>query len=610
MTNVPPGSAKHAVLCATLTLHVALLAWSSWYHSPVGDEVGHLTAGLSHWRFQNYELFAVNPPLIRLVATTPLLFGRFEEHWDGYTSEIRLRPEFSVGRRFVKENDSKFRFVFTVARWACIPFSVLAALVCYRWATRLYGARSGFCALAMYCGAPTILGHASLITPDAGSACLGLLACYMFWDWTQSPTLPRAIAVGAVLGCAVSAKFTLLLLYVVITGAAVLYICRRRATGDARRECATVAMHVMLMYAISLYVVNMLFFYEGSFTRLRDFQFSSQALAGERPVGVHYGNRFIDTPIGTLPVPLPKYYLLGIDQVKYEYELTYWSYLRGDHRRGGWWYYYIYAACVKMPVGFIVLIACGVTKAIGLLARSSRTHSQFLVLAPPLAIFSVVSSQTGFNHHFRYVLPALPFLFIAASSVFCGAYSRWRVAAVLYRVCLVCGLIGSLAQYPHSLSFFNLFVGSENGWRHLDFSNLDWGQDIFALKDWVDARTSQVALAGKVSGMLPPESFGLALAEPKVVYHDTHANGTAFWPEGWYVFSYQELLKHNSPYACFLDMRPFCRINYSVAIYRLTRPCRATQRTHLGTGRENGVTERTEAGNRYDTRHGDVWGAR
>ena len=49
-----------------------------------------------------------------------------------------------------------------------------------------------------------------------------------------------------------------------------------------------------------------------------------------------------------------------------------------------------------------------------------------LIVTPPLLIFGLVSSQTGFNHHMRYVLPAYPFLFIiAARTVTLGKFWKW-----------------------------------------------------------------------------------------------------------------------------------------------------------------------------------------
>jgi hypothetical protein len=39
---------------------------------------------------------------------------------------------------------------------------------------------------------------------------------------------------------------------------------------------------------------------------------------------------------------------------------------------------------------------------------------------------------------------------------------------------------------PHYLSFFNVLAGGpNNGWRYLTDSNIDWGQDLPALRDLI-----------------------------------------------------------------------------------------------------------------------------
>lgn len=45
-----------------LLTHGALLAFGAWTHSPTWDEIGHLAAGISHWRLGGFDLYRVNPP--------------------------------------------------------------------------------------------------------------------------------------------------------------------------------------------------------------------------------------------------------------------------------------------------------------------------------------------------------------------------------------------------------------------------------------------------------------------------------------------------------------------------------------------------------------------
>ncbi len=77
-------------------------------------------------------------------------------------------------------------------------------------------------------------------------------------------------------------------------------------------------------------------------------------------------------------------------------------------------------------------------------------------------IFIVVSSQTGFNHHMRYVLPAFPVLCIWCSRLFAVPSPRPAALRWLQRISvmsLAASLSSVLFVYPHTLSYFNEAVG-------------------------------------------------------------------------------------------------------------------------------------------------------
>ena len=196
-----------------LVIHSGLLAYSAYVHSPTLNEPGHLVAGLSHWKFGRFELYRVNPPLVRMVAALPVMAVGYIEDWSGFFDDPGARPVFNMGEDFIAANAERSYFLFMIARWACIPFSWIGAIVCYLWARDLYGRPAGIMACMLWCFSPNILGHASLITADAGSTALGIAACYTFWCWLKKPTWTQAALTGAILGLAELAKTTLILFY-------------------------------------------------------------------------------------------------------------------------------------------------------------------------------------------------------------------------------------------------------------------------------------------------------------------------------------------------------------------------------------------------------------
>ena len=167
---------------------------------------------------------------------------------------------------------------------------------------------------------------------------------------------------------------------------------------------------------------------------------SSAALCRGKPTAARTGlggNRFQGGWLEGVPIPLPRDYLRGIDLQKTDFERGLPSYLMGEWRDRGWWYFYAVCAAIKVPLGtwLLGLVALGV-RIHGLAAVTFRRRlsdnntrsaspapnwigwrDELVLLLPAVILVAFVSSQTGFSHHFRYVLPAFPFLFIWVSSV-------------------------------------------------------------------------------------------------------------------------------------------------------------------------------------------------
>jgi len=86
-------------------------------------------------------------------------------------------------------------------------------------------------------------------------------------------------------------------------------------------------------------------------------------------------------------------------------------------------------------------------------------RNEMVLLGPPVAVFLLVSFQTGMNHHARYVLPAFPFLFIFASKVAKPGGGQGKLLCCITGVALAASIASSMSVYPHSLSYFNELVG-------------------------------------------------------------------------------------------------------------------------------------------------------
>ncbi|HVA49379.1 MAG TPA: glycosyltransferase family 39 protein [Pirellulales bacterium] len=645
-----------------------------------------MAAGLSHWHFGRFDLYRVNPPLVRLVATRPVALMRPRSDWSAYSLSPGARGEFQCGERFISANGVRSFWLFTIARWACIPFSVLGGCLCYRWARELYSPVGGLLALALWCFCPNVLAHAQMITPDVGATSMGVLCWYLFWKWLRAPSWPRAVTTGIALGAAELAKSTFLILYALFPLAWLFWRVARasKSVGQAfqldsvsaalekrqidKRDLAEVtsegrragkaglrqAAQLVLMAALGLYVLNLGYVFEGSLQPLGDYDFLSTSLGGAPDLaGRNSGrrNRFARTALAGLRVPLPANYVRGIDQQKSDFERGYPSYLRGEWRHGGWWYYYLYGLAIKVPLGtwllFLIAASMGITLRVMRTANISPSETstiggatgrdEFVLLLPAAVILVLVSSQTGFNHHLRYVLPIFPFVFIwigRLGRLFADATERHRVRSlpesaerhggrvsperhrvrplqkVAAGLALAWSIGSSLWYYPHSLSYFNELVGGPQGgrWHMLD-SNLDWGQDLLYLKTWLGERTEARPLGLAYFGYFDPRAAGIEFSlPPHGPVHPENEGGEPREPSptsraengplpGWYAVSVMMLHGYkyhipdgqgdksymDRPYLTYFQhFEPVARAGYSIYIYHLELPEVNRVRRRLG----------------------------
>jgi hypothetical protein len=516
--NIMPASRRAALgltVAVLIGVHSSLLAWSAWQHSPVSGEIGHLPAGLSHLYMQGFDLFRVNPPLVRTVAALPVAFASPRTDWKEYSSDPLSRCELDVGLAFVQANGPRSLWLFTLGRWACIPISLMGALVCFHWARELYGAAAGLLALALWCFCPNILAHASLITPDAGAAAFSVTACYVFWRWLKKPIWFESVTSGFILGLAELTKTTLVVFYLLWPVLWIVYRWPERRNMPRSRWLRETGM-LLLALAVGIYVINLGYVFEGSFQRLGDYRFQSRALAGVdlRPKGG--ANRFADSWLAAVPIPLPRNYVQGIDAQKADFEHNGLpSYLRGQWSKTGWWGYFLYALAIKVPLGSWGLI---ILTAAVCLRRKGYLHfyrDELVLLLPTAVILVLVSSQSGFSRHLRYALPVFPFVFVWISKVAQAAYLGHRAVAFLAGALLIWSVVTSMWIYPHSLAYFNELVGGPaHGHEHLLGSNLSWGQDLRFLKRWYDEHPEARPFHLASSSPLDPHLVGIEFRLP------------------------------------------------------------------------------------------------
>jgi hypothetical protein len=597
------------LILALLGLHAGLLLDGARQNFVCIDEVGHIPAGLAHWRSGTFRYYRVNPPLPRMLAALPLLAAGLQMPDSEPLDAPGERPEWEAGRAFSVANGPRYLDLVRLARLPGILWSVLGGCLVYRWSQELYGGWAGLLALALWCFEPTAMAFGQVVVPDGPAAVAGLAAAYCFWRYLRRPAWGRACWAGVFLGVAQLTKGTFLILYAVWPALWILDSCLRRRLEPpepvARGRRWAQGSAILLL---SVLVLNLGYGFRGTCRPLGEFAFVSRALAGPPPDGAgtyEYGssdNRFRESWLAGVPVPVPTDFVLGIDLQRRDFEAGFRSYLGGEIRHRGWWYYYLYALAVKVPVGTAVLVLWGLFGAFRGLG-GARLVDEAALWLPAFILLAFVSSQTGFNHHLRYVLPAFPLAFVSAGKL-AGYWARrrWRLGLVV-GLLLGWGIIASIRIHPHSMSYFNEIAGGpDNGHNHLLDSNIDWGQDLLFLKRWLDrhpeARPLGLAYYHYVDPRLVGIDFTLPPPGPTDLFPDDPAYRWSLGPHpGYFAVSVNLVRGLNcftpdgrgglrpvraGAYEYFQHFQPIGKAGYSLFLYRITPEEANAVRRQLG----------------------------
>jgi hypothetical protein len=190
------------IMLLLLIIQALLLGYLSWSTSPNRTEIGHLGATVYFWHTSKFDVFDVNPPLVRLIAGIPItLFYNSKHDWSSYSPHPQDHCEWSLGNAFVAANtfEDLQCYVF-LARIFCIPLVLLGGYVGFRFATELYGESSGVLFLILWTFSPLILGWGATICPDVAATSIGIIGLYSFWHWLKFPTWRKTIIAGICLG--------------------------------------------------------------------------------------------------------------------------------------------------------------------------------------------------------------------------------------------------------------------------------------------------------------------------------------------------------------------------------------------------------------------------
>ena len=473
------------------------------------DEFAHVPAGVSQWERGAFYLYREDPPFIRSLVALPVWLAGVQTDYSQERVGPGIRSEGDVARSFMYANASRYLALFVRARLVVVAFALACGGLIFLWGKQLFGAPAAAICAAFWFSDPNVLANSSIATLDVGTAAIGFFASFLFWRLLGTPTWRNAFLAGLGLGLAQASKFTMLALY---PAWVVMALLHHRPVSQVEPSSRRRWVKIGAAFVVSLLVLNACYGFEGSFRKLGSYQFFSHFL-GSREVLVYKpsslaDNRFRSTILADCPLPLPENYMQGFDSKKWHEEI---GLARMDHGKvvqGGTYLTPFRTLAYKMPLGALILL---VTAVVRWFARPGElTDHELVIMVLPFFLMALLCSQTGLNWAFRYLLPALPFLFLAVGGLIKTVWGDPLGKAFVVG-CLLWNGLELVIVRPHYLSYGNEIAGGPAGAASQFLgSNYDWGQDLVRLKHWCDAHPYAQPLRLAYYGPMSPEIVGLA----------------------------------------------------------------------------------------------------
>ncbi len=467
-------------------------------NSSTTDESIHLFAGYTYITRNgphSFRLDPEHPPFLKEIAAVPLLFfhniqipidGLWDKAGNFYYDSWQEARTLAENFLFSYGNDAD-KLVF----WGRFPFIILALLLglaSYYWSKKLYGEKAGIFAGFLILLMPNILAHGLLINTDLGLTLFLFLAIYFWTKFLKVPNWFNFLLSGLFVGMSFASKYT----------------------------------SVIVLPILIVLVLAKIFFYDKNLKSWLKYLggFFGILVIGFVIIWASYGFsvQTPPAPIGSLseniklwtsfnvpnsldgifqkirPILFPADFYKGFFLVGRHALGGHGSFLLGQTSNSGWWYYFPVAIWYKTPIPLFIFLILGIIFWKKLKAKES--FDELVLLTAPI-IFLAISMFSKADLGVRHILPIFPFLAVYASksinlvdfraTKIIRADVKKLIPALLFILLILWYLLSSISSYPNYLAYFNESSGGpRGGYKILGDSNLDWGQDIFRIKKYLD----------------------------------------------------------------------------------------------------------------------------
>ena len=561
-----------AAAALVLAVYYAMAVGAASHKSVAFDEMAHLTAGYSYWAFNDYRLHPENGNWPQRWAALPVVLGSFrfppldQPAWTWSNMYV-------MGDQFFYMSGNDADTMLSRGRAMIALLGVALGALVFAWARRLVSPAGAWLSLLLFAFGPTLLAHGTLVTSDMTAALFFTAAVGATWVALHRLTPWTLLGSAVLLAGVFLSKFSGPVLVPIVLAMVVVRLIGGKPLairlGSRTIEWPGRVRQLAAFAAVAVVYVLVIWALIWASYGFRYAAFAAHTAAQDRfmaPLANAPGLATTIVAAARQHHLLPEAYLYGFAHTM-QYAAKRAAFLNGEFSTTGWWWFFPYAFAVKttlpaLGVGLLALAALVVRWRRGHKDRSlwRRVAASLYAGTPLLALLVVywvfaIASHLNIGH--RHLLPIYPALCILAGGA--GFWiepllERWgsaaheeerrrrkdkkdqkdrkgkrerthersgvatsgwiTVAGGLTIVLLAWHVVESIRISPDYLAYFNQLAGGPSqGYKHMADSSLDWGQDLPALKQWLDTRGLQPQGSTRVYlsyfGTGRPEYYGI-----------------------------------------------------------------------------------------------------
>jgi len=440
------------IFCGILLIHFVLSLWYILYQGVIFDEPDYFSYALSWAKGHPERTLAI------MDSKTPMVAP-------GLLPSVFLKPVLPASQDVF--------FFLKAGRPFMYIYQLIGVFTIFCWASRLWGGTRWIMPVLFYCFDPLVFSYGMFIGSDMASTTILVCTMYFAWRYSESGAKKYWWLLCLSVAIAVLVKASLILCYPLLV---VLFIYK--AFAKRKWGFKITAQRLSQFVLVQLFVINMAYYFKGSFTQLGHIHFTSQKFTSiKSALGFANG----------LPVPLPAAFIQGVDLVQHNLEVgaskensTYpgVSILSTAYLDGGLWYYYVINAVFKLPLFVWLLCIVFTVRLIYGKNIGAKLKDHIFLWLPFVYFLLVLSLMNKVQIGMRHAMILLPFLYIALGSSFNWMYKKYRLLfwgfALLH--------FFSIARYwPNMVAYTNeLIWNKKNAHKKIRDSSLDYGQGA----DW------------------------------------------------------------------------------------------------------------------------------